>query len=127
MEYLFIMGFTVLLIAPMLIIYYEQTGRLDEESTSAMVSRAATQIAEAADTVYYLGEPSLRTLTIDLPKNVKSVTIGGQSVAFAVDSSHGVYEQVAWSAANLTGSFSVTQGPHVLSLTAQENGVNISE
>ncbi len=128
MEYLFIMGFTVLLIAPLLIVYYDQTTRLGEESASAMVERAASQITEAADTIYYLGAPSMRTLTIDLPDNVRSVSIRGQSITFTVDSSHGVYEQSGWSVANLTGSFGVTKGPHVLVLTAlPDDRVNISE
>jgi len=128
MEYLFIMGFAFLLIAPLLVVYYEQTTRLGDETASATIERAASQLAEAADTVYYLGAPSMRTITVDLPDNVQSVTIQGKSIAFRVGSANGEYEQVAWSAANLTGGFTITKGPHVIVLTATPNDrVNITE
>jgi 23S rRNA pseudoU1915 N3-methylase RlmH len=127
-EYVIVMAFALMLIAPLIIVYYSQTTRLGDETTSATVERAATQIAEAADTVYYLGAPSMRTLTVDLPENVKSVQLSGRTITFVVGSSHGNYEQNGWSAANLTGGFSVTTGPHVLVLTAlSDSRVNITE
>ncbi len=130
MEHLIITGFALLLIAPMIIVYYTQTNQLDEETTSVSVSRAATQIVQAADAVHYLGAPSLRTITIDLPSNINGVTVAGQSVSFLVDSTAGDYERVAWSAANLTNGtpLRTSKGPHVLSIVALEDGrVNITE
>ena len=127
-EYLFIMGFALLLITPLIIIYYDQANKLSEATTAATIERAATQLAEAADTVYYLGAPSMRTITIDLPENTMSVTIQGQSITFLMDSSHGEYEHSAWSVTNLTGGFANTVGPHILVITAlSDNRVNITE
>ncbi|MBR9692589.1 hypothetical protein GOV07_01515 [Candidatus Woesearchaeota archaeon] len=127
-EYLFIMGFALLLITPLIVVYYDQANRLSEETTAATIERAATQIVEAADTVYYLGSPSMRTITIDLPDNTQSVTIQGRSVTFLMGSSHGTYEHSAWSVANLTGGFANTVGQHLLVLTAlSDNKVNITE
>ncbi len=128
MEYLFIMGLAILLIAPLLVIYYQQTARLGDETNSAMIQRAATQIVEAADSVYYLGAPSMRTITIDLPANIESLSIAGQSVTFTLSSNHGDYEQAAWSVTNLTGDFGITKGPHILVLQAlDDDRVNITE
>jgi hypothetical protein len=127
-EYVIIMGFALFLVAPLLIVYYDQANRLNEQTTAATVERATKQIVEAADTVYYLGEPSMRTITVDLPENVDSVTVQGRSVTLAVKSSHGTYEQTSWSAANLTGTFSNTEGIHVLVIQALPNDmVNITE
>ena len=127
-EYLFLMGFALLLTLPLVIIYHTQSLRLSEETAAAMVERAAGQIGAAADTVYYLGSPSVRTVTVQLPQNIKSVAFSGQSVIFTMDSSSGDYEHVAWSAANLTGSFTATQGPHVLMFSAMHNSwVNVTE
>jgi hypothetical protein len=127
-EYVIVMAFAMLLIAPLIIVYYSQTTQLTDETTSATIERAATQIAEVADTVYYLGTPSTRTLTVDFPDNVKSVLLSGSTVTFTVSSSHGDYEQNGFSAANLTGGFSVTKGPHVLVVSAlSDSRVNITE
>lgn len=128
MEYLFIMGFVLLLLAPLLLVYYNQANRLDEETSAASLERAATQIAEAADTVYYLGAPSMRTLTVDFPDSIESVTIDGRDVVFRVASSHGAYDQVATSVANLTGAISTHEGIHVLVFQAlPDSRVNITE
>jgi len=128
MEYLFIMGFALLLAIPLIALYFDQTARLSDSTTSASIERAATQIAEAADTVYYLGAPSSRTIIIDLPDDVDAVSFQGTSVTFTVSSSHGDYEQNAWSAANLTGAFGVTKGPHSLVVAALPDGrVNVTE
>lgn len=127
-EYLMVMGFALLIVVPLFLIYYEQANRLGDETTGASIQRAAVQVAETADTVYYLGAPSRRTLTVDLPENIQGVALSGRSIVFTVSSSHGAYEQVAWSAANLTGSFSSVAGPHVLVIEALDNGwVNITE
>jgi hypothetical protein len=128
MEYLFVMGFAVLLLIPLIILYYEQTTRLSDEASNAAASRAVTQIIEAADTVYYLGAPSTRTLVVDFPDNVESIAFNGPSVSLHMLSSHGNYEQVAWSAANLTGVVESFEGPHMLVFRVlSDDRVNITE
>jgi len=127
MEYLFIMGFALLITIPLIILYYTQSSRFAEETASASIERAARQISEAADTVYFLGAPSKRTITVDLPNGIRDTEISGQTVTFTMASSHGQYDQVARTAANLTGTLPKTQGPHVLVLTAQANGIVLIE
>jgi len=128
MEYLMVVVFAFFLIAPLIIIYYDQAAKLEDQTATASINRAAVQIAEAADTVYYLGAPSIRTITVDLPKNVQSVVFEQRRVTFVMSSSHGAYEQNAWSAANLSGTMRITAGPHVLVFTAEPNGsVSVSE
>jgi len=127
-EYVFVVGFALLLVAPLIVVYYTQSSSLSEETTAATAERATTQIAEAADTVYYLGSPSSRTITVDLPENIKSVNVSGTTITLIVSSSHGDYEQHGWTAANLTGSFGTVKGPHVLVVAALDDGrVNITE
>lgn len=128
-EYLVLMGFVMLLIAPLLIVYYNQTTRIDIESTDAMVKRASSQIVDAADTVYYLGAPSLRTITVDLPDHIESLSISGNSITLKLSlGGGGLSDQVVWSVANLTGGFGITKGPHILVVSALQDGrVNITE
>ena len=128
MEYLFVMTIAFLITVPLIILYYTQAARLADESNAAMGRRAVLQIAEAADTVYYLGPPSTRTFTVSFPDNVLNAMVSEKSVTLLIDSSHGDYEENAWSAANLTGSISTHSGPHVLTVRALPGGVvNISE
>ncbi len=122
MEYLFIIGFALLLLLPLIIVYATETSRLAEQTTAASAHRAAQLIAEAADTVYYLGAPTTRRITIDLPENIRSARVNGTAIIFQVSSSSGDYDEVAWSAANLTGTLPTTKGPHSLTIAALEDG-----
>ena len=127
MEYLFLMGLVVFMVLPLIVLYYTQTAQLSDESAGAMASRAATQIAQAADTVYYLGEPSMRTLEVEFPDGIALVNVSGSSITLRMRSSHGDYDQSAWSAANLTGAINATPGPHTIVVSVLNDTVRITE
>lgn len=122
------MGFVMLITLPLVIIYFTETSRLSDTMTDTATERAAAMITQAADTVYYLGPPSKRTVIIELPENVRALELRGRSLVFNVSTFGGPSQIAAWSVANLTGNFSVNPGPHRLILTALPNSyVNISE
>jgi ferric iron reductase protein FhuF len=121
-------GFALLITLPLVIVYFTQVERLNTEVGNAAAERAVTQLAEAADTVYFLGAPSVRTVSIDLPENVQSITISEQSIVLRIDSAAGIYERVAFTAGNVTGNIGITAGPHTLLVEATESDiVNITE
>lgn len=127
-EYMILISIAVFVLMPLIILYYNQADTFRDQTAAALAERATREIVSAADSVYYLGSPSSRTISVELPRNVKNLQITGQSISLLIGSSYGDFEQVSWSAANLTGNFSISHGPHVLIVTALPNGkVNISE
>lgn len=128
MEYLLTMGFVLLITIPLLSLYFTETSRLSDTMTSVATERAAAMLTQAADTVYYLGAPSKRTVIINLPDNVRGVEFSGQALIFNVTTFGGDSQVAAWSVANLTGNFSVSPGPHRIVVEALENSlVNVTE
>lgn len=120
-EYLILMGMAVLIVMPLLIIYFSQSLELSDQTNAALAERSINQIAEASTTVYYLGAPSSRTVNVEFPKNIVSSELQGQLIVLRLDSASGDYDYTAASATNLTGDFNVTPGPHVIRLTALDN------
>ena len=126
-EYLLIVGFTVVLIFPMLYLFYSQSGSFESEVAATQAEKIAQRITDAADSVYYLGEPSQQRLTLMFPDGIKNVTVSMTSVAFLMQGSPQNYEVVKWSVANLTGNISTSEGIHHVTLAARSGGVVITE
>ena len=126
-EYLLVVSFTVLLLFPMLYLFYSQSGSFEGEVIATQTEKIAQRIVDSADSVYYLGEPSQQRLTVIFPSNIKSVAISGNSVVFLVNGNPSDYEVVKWSVANLTGNISRSEGIHHITLAARQTGVIIVE
>ena len=74
-EYLMVAGLAFLIIVPMIYLLYSYTSDVSSEVTDQKINRIATDIVNAAETVWYLGEPSKTTLRVDMPEGVIEVRI----------------------------------------------------
>ncbi len=127
MEYLLIMSFSFLLIIPLVIVFYTQSVGMKDRITNAQADRVVSKITEAASTVYYLGDDTKRTIKVNMPDNVKSVTVNNNYVSLLLDVSSGDTEVVDWSAGNLSGSINPRKGVHVITLTVNDSVVHIQD
>ena len=57
-EYLMIMGFVTVITIPLIIIYFTFTQESGDEIKSTQILQISKKIIDAAESVYYLGEPS---------------------------------------------------------------------
>ncbi len=126
-EYLVIMGFAFLMTMPLIIVFYQQQTSTNEEISNSQANRIAEEVVASADAVYYLGYPSLKTVRIYFPQGINSVTLQDNAVSVLMDSSHGDYEVVRWSAANLTGSLRTYPGLHIVEFQANYDNVTITD
>ncbi len=126
-EYAMIMGFIVLITIPLIMIYYDNVASSNEEIVSRQVNQISQKIVDAAETVYYLGEPSQTTLKVHIPAGVTEVTIGQKKeIIFRIRATTGISDIVQVSSVNITGSLPSTQGIYRITLKAQENEVLVS-
>lgn len=129
-EYLIILGFAFLLIAPVIILFYTQSTELNADVTARQAQKVVSEIVESADRVYFFGAPTQRTITLQFPKNVESVVCQGKSVIMTIRTNAGPSEIVAWSAANITGingpnpCLKNYPGPHNIVIQAYEDPIN---
>jgi len=122
-----VVGFAFLMTIPLIIIFYQQSETLNIEITSAHMEKIASEIRDAADEVYYLGEPSKKTLSLYFPEGIHSITVINSRLAFLVEGPSGDYEVVKWTVANLTGSLQTYSGIHNIVVEAQDNDVSITD
>lgn len=124
-EYLLIVGFALAMTLPILLIFNTKSREINEDVTYSQTNKIADEIITAIDSVYYLGEPSSKTIRVYFPSYIKNVDVRGRSISFFVESSYGDYEVVKWSATNLTGSMRNFQGVHVITVIANKTNVTI--
>jgi len=127
MEYLIIFGIAFAMTLPLVVIYAKQTGNMQADVTQMQIYKTASKISDYAEQVYYMGEPSQRTLYIDFPQGVNSVTINGSMIIFNVTTTDLTYTVVEETAANLTGVIKTFEGQHRIMFVAESGVVNITD
>ena len=80
MEYMLIVGFSLLLIMPVLVIYGTEKQSISNQVSYSQAKQIATKIADSAETVYYLGKPSRTTIRVYMPYNIQDITFNNYEV-----------------------------------------------
>ena len=84
-EYLIITAFAFLFTLPIIALFYSQSHELNEGISSSQAERIASEIVDAANQVYYLGQPSKKTILFYMPKNVQQVSIQEKSIVIIME------------------------------------------
>jgi len=126
-EYMMIIGFVTLMTIPLILIYHSFVQDSSTEITSTQVQQIAQKIAGAAESVYYLGEPSQTTLKVNMPSNVVSADLSaGYEVVFRVKTTSGTSDIVQNSPVNITGSLPTAEGLYTITIKAKSGHVEVS-
>ncbi len=129
MEYLVVIGFSMLLIAPMIVVFYQQSGELQEEISATQLQNVADELLFASEQVYFLGSPSQELLTLAFPPQIRSLDCTNNTIEVSYVLSDTIIHYYARSdiALNLNCSVSLTQGAHYIKVQALPNAVRIFE
>ncbi len=123
-EYMFLIAFVTVVTIPLIVIYHTFTQQSSDEITSSQINQLAKNIVDAAESVYYLGEPSQTRLKINMPTNVVSADLsGGYEVVFKVEEGSDI---VRSSSVNITGSLPTKKGTYTLIIEAKSDYVKVS-
>lgn len=77
LEYLMVVGLAFVIIMPMVYMFYSYTVSTQEEVGMAKIHKIGVDIVNAAEGVYYLGEPSRSTLNVNMPAGIYEVEVLG--------------------------------------------------
>jgi len=127
MEYLVVFGIAFAMTLPLIVIYATQTQNIKADIENAQMYKTASKIGDYAEQVYYMGEPSQRTLYIEFPKGINNVIVSENTISFNVTSGNLNYIVVKEITANVTGSIRAFEGPHKIVFNAQANIVKITD
>ena len=125
-EYMLVMGFAALMTLPLLLIYYTYSSDSSESVAASQALQVARRIVDASESVYYLGSPSQTTLKLAFPDRIYSTNMSSKELVFKIKTRNGLTDIVQVSAVNMSGSLPTSQGIHVITITAQDNYVQIT-
>ena len=126
-EYMMIIGFVTLITIPLILIYHSFMQDSGDEISSVQVKQVAQKIVDTAESVYYLGEPSQTTLSVNIPDRVVAANLSaGYELVFKIKTSSGSADIVQSSSVNITGSLPVNRSSYTLTLAAKSDHVEVS-
>lgn len=126
MEYMLIIGFATLMTIPLLIIYYTSYSDSSDSVAASQALQIARKIADASESVYYLGKPSQTILKLNFPDKIYSTNLSNREVVFKVKTQSGIADIAQVSSVNLSGSLPTTQGMHIITVKAEDGYVQIT-
>ena len=128
MEFLVIFGFVFLMMVPLIIIFFDQTGTVEDAIAGNQLRNIAIKIADKAESVYYTGGTSKTTLKVYFPDGLTSFNITSRTIIFGYTTKKGVFQNIeAVSIVNITGNLSVTPGIHYIEIQSNGGLVSIGE
>ena len=127
-EYVAIFGFIFLMMIPLILIFFDQSGNVENAIASNHLRNLAIKITDKAETVYYLGEPSKTTVKAYLPEKVEYVNITDRTIIFGYRTiENTIHEIISVSMVNITGNISTDPGIHYIEIESTGDIVLIRE
>ena len=127
MEYLVIVGFVMVLIIPMLLIFYTYSDRTEDQIVSNQINKIGNKVSDAAEAMYYLGEPSRTRIKAYFPNKINNITIGNNEIVFTVRTKQGEDEIVIYTPVAIQGSLDFHSGHHNIDIRSRGSYVEITD
>ncbi len=127
-EYMIVIGFVSFAVMVILLMSGYYSNLTKDKIRMNQIESFAEQLINNAETVFFAGEPSEKTVNLYLPSGVKEIIITSNSIVMTISSSSGDNLRSFGSNVPLQeGSISNVEGVKVLSIKARENFVVIEE
>ena len=126
-EYLVVLGFLMLFIVPLLVLYSQTQKDTQDQLNEAQARRVGNLLRDAAERVYFAGDPAQETLQVYLPDKIESITLSNTSIVYTIRGGARMYDLYIPSIAPLNGTLLTNKGVHVVTVRATQGVVTLSE
>ena len=127
-EFITIFGFIFLMMIPLIIVFFDQSHSVQDNIAQNHIRNIARKIADEAESMYYLGEPSKTTIKTEFPERIQEIVIENRTILFRyMNSKNTIQDVLVLSMVNLTGNLSVSPGIHYIHVIADGGFVKINE
>jgi len=127
-EFITIFGFVFLMMIPLIVIFFDQSGAVQDAIASNHLRNIGIKIIDKGESVYYLGEPSKVTIKTTFPERIEYINFTTRTILIGYrtqDNNIQAIEVVA--KMNVTGSLSTNPGIHYISIEASSGGITVSD
>ena len=125
-EYLAIIGFVIIMItviASLTLLYSQQT---QGEIAAQQIDRIAKKVVDSAESVYFLGAPTRKTITATFPDQIRNITIKNNEIEFIIQYGSQRSSIAYASTVPMNGSMQPTPGLKTIVIEAGSDKVTIS-
>ena len=126
MEYMTLVVFITAIIIPLILLYHSQYEGTNEQIRGNQADQIARKVLDAAESVYYLGEPSKTTIKVYVPQMIKNITISNQEIVFRMGTRLGIDEVVRYSPVEINGSITASHGIKYITVESKGSYVQIT-
>ncbi len=123
LEYMMIIGFSTLLLIPLLILFANEQSEITIKVDSNQAQIIERKLCDAAESVFYLGPPSKTRLKVYMPNNIEDIQYQNQTLSFFLKAEGDLVEIPRTCLVSLTENLSTTPGFHYIALQAQGDTV----
>ena len=129
MEYVMMMGFTLLLLMPTIIIFATEQNNIKSDIAASHATQIARKLAEKSEEMFYQGAPSRTTIKISIPHGVENITFQNQDVVVGFRNQENVLNEIIESTSvNITGFIDVkNSGVYFIQIKAEGDYVNVTQ
>lgn len=124
-EYTAVIGFALLMIIPLIVVFFLQSGDLTDKVNMNQANQIGIRLVDAAESVYYIGQPSKTVLKVYMPNHVQKINISNREIVFKIETINGIKEIVRTSSVNITGNLSKENGIQYITVEAKGGYVDI--
>lgn len=89
-------------------VYFYQAKQTQEEADLAMVERMGNEIIQAAETIYYAGDFSQKTLRYDIPDILQNISVQDREVVLKIRAKGADSDLVYYSNVPIEGIFNIS-------------------
>lgn len=118
MEYLLVIGFSLVILIPVTALLYEEYNNNKEDVYIEHLNELAREIAFQSERIYYLGAPSKTTIDAFFPPNLEYISIDKHTITFKLHNVNTIISQDV--PILLQGSLQTFQGPHKITLQVND-------
>jgi hypothetical protein len=119
MEYMIIIAFVAVITVPLIVIFTTQSDETNDDIKANQVYLIAKKIADASESVYYLGEPSKTTLKIYFPQSIFLTSVGNREVVFRMKTRNGIDDVVVMTSVEINGTLPTAAGIHYIKIESK--------
>ena len=116
LEYMILIGFLLAVLVPMIVLFYSKSSETSAQVRSEQAKALGQKIADSAESVYYLGQPSKFQFRANVPDGISSVNFTDKEIAFRIQLVPGTTDVVIPSTVNLSGSIKTSVGVHLITV-----------
>ena len=125
-EYIIIISFITFVVLSIIGVALFYSSQIQESIKFGLIENIAQKVTSSAEAIYYSGEPSRITLTLYIPRGVKSIEIANNDLIFSVSALGGDAKLAYSRKVPIEGVLTSTPGIKKIKLVALQDRVLIS-